>query len=114
MGADGGDGGAQITTDTEEPLPKTLPELLRFYENTLGTLGPILQDSIANAYKAYPIAWIVEAIRAAKMAQVYRWRYVEAILQRWGKEGFQAVPVALPVARDVPVATAQSIRRRYG
>lgn len=109
------DGGIGLHDDNDgEPQPGNLTELLKFYENTIGTLGPILQESIACAYKTYPIAWIVEAIRAAKLAQVYRWRYIEAILQRWSKEGFQAVPVALPVSRDVPAPIANDIRRRYG
>lgn len=105
MGAVGGDGSEEI---------KTLPELLTYYENTIGTLGPILQDSITEAHKSYPIHWIVEAIRAAKSAQVYRWRYIEAVLARWQKEGFQAVPVTLSVARDVPAAVANEIKGRYG
>ncbi len=61
--------------------------IFRLYEENFGPLTPLLADRLRDALERYPEPWIVEAMSLAVARNVRRWRYVEAILERWLTEG---------------------------
>lgn len=69
-----------------EILPQP-PNIFRLYEEHIGPLTPMMADMLREAEQTYPAHWIEEAIRLAVENNVRRWSYVEAILNRWQKEG---------------------------
>ncbi len=69
-----------------EILPQP-PNIFRLYEENIGPLTPMMADMLRDAEQTYPAQWIHEAIRLAVENNVRRWSYVEAILNRWQKEG---------------------------
>jgi DNA replication protein len=75
------------TARVEATLEMERPNLYRLYEENIGPLTPLVADVLRDAEKMYAIEWIEEAIRIAVQNNVRRWRYVEAILQSWQKEG---------------------------
>jgi len=79
----------QPTGETARPAKVYLdrPNIFRLYEEHIGPLTPLLAEQLAEAEAVYPADWIEEAFRIAVAQNVRRWRYVEAILERWQKEG---------------------------
>jgi DNA replication protein len=69
---------------TPQPEPEPLSVL---YEANFGPLTPLIAESIADAQQRYPEAWLARAMKRAVEANVRRWSYVEAILERWRSEG---------------------------
>lgn len=69
-----------------EPPPE-IPNIFRLYEENIGPLTPILSQSLAAAEDEYPPAWVAEAIEIAVKNNKRTWRYIEAILNRWQREG---------------------------
>ncbi|HZD58405.1 MAG TPA: DnaD domain protein [Anaerolineales bacterium] len=63
------------------------PNVFRLYEENIGPLTPMIAEALRDAENTYPASWIEEAIRIAVDNNVRRWNYVEAILDRWQKEG---------------------------
>ncbi|MCL4560572.1 MAG: DnaD domain protein [Chloroflexi bacterium] len=72
---------ANVTLDIERP------NIFRLYEEHIGPLTPMIAESLQEAEKTYPAAWIEDALRIAVENNVRRWRYVEAILHSWQEEG---------------------------
>jgi len=66
-------------------LNKTTPTIA--YEQEIGTLTPRIAEAIREAEGIYPTEWIVEALNLASTNNARSWRYVDAILKRWDKEG---------------------------
>ena len=58
------------------------------YESNVGALTPMIADSITDAVEEYTSAWVVEAIRIATKAEKRSWSYIQAILKRWKRDGF--------------------------
>ena len=79
----------QPTGDKSYPIMLNLekPNIFRIYEDHIGPLSPMIADTLKEAEAAYPGEWIEEAIRLAVENNVRKWRYVEAILERWKEEG---------------------------
>lgn len=75
--------------DEDRPvhLYLTRPNIFRLYEEHIGPLTPLMADQLEEAEAQYPLDWIEEAFRIAVAHNVRRWRYIEAILERWKKEG---------------------------
>ncbi len=75
--------------DPTHPLHLYLerPNIYRLYEEHIGPLTPLIAEQLQEAEATYPADWIEEAFRIAVANNVRRWRYVEAILERWQKEG---------------------------
>jgi DNA replication protein len=71
----------------EVSLDLERPNLYRLYEENIGPLTPLMADALRDAEKTYAIEWIEDAIQIAVKNNVRRWRYVEAILKSWQKEG---------------------------
>ncbi len=59
----------------------------QLYEENIGPLTPLIADALQDAVKTYSEDWIAEAIQIAVENNVRRWKYVEAILASWKKEG---------------------------
>ena len=63
------------------------PNIFALYEDTIGTLTPIIAERLKEAEDRYPPGWIREAFEIAALENKRSWQYVSAILARWGSEG---------------------------
>ena len=77
------------TGDPQLPIALDLerPNIFRLYEDNIGPLTPIIADTLKEAEQTYRTEWIEDAIRIAVENNVRRWRYIQAILESWQKEG---------------------------
>ncbi len=66
------------------PTPSNIFEL---FEQNIGPLTPMIAETLRDAEETYANSWIEEAIQIAVKNNARSWRYVEAILERWQKEG---------------------------
>ncbi|MEK7215883.1 MAG: DnaD domain protein [Chloroflexota bacterium] len=71
----------------QEPAPLPQQDVFSLYEANIGLLTPIIAERLQEAEQEYPAGWVAEAFQIAAVANQRRWRYVEAILQRWKVEG---------------------------
>ncbi|MFC1878518.1 DnaD domain-containing protein [Chloroflexota bacterium] len=75
----------------EEHTPvETLPErpnIFQLYEENIGPLTPLIAEALGEAEDSYHPVWIQDAIRIAVERNKRSWRYVDAILRRWEREG---------------------------
>ena len=69
----------------QEPAAK--PNIFALYEENIGIIGPMMAEALKEAEATYPDAWIEEAFREAVTRNRRNWRYIEAILTAWDKEG---------------------------
>jgi len=106
-GADGGEAGYLLNTETaqrrmeglpvaapreaepsETPPPAgQRPNIYALYEDNIGSLSPLLIDELDEAEQSYSPAWIEAAFREAVANNRRSWRYISRILQRWSIEG---------------------------
>jgi DnaD/phage-associated family protein len=63
------------------------PTIFALYEQNIGMITPMLADQLAEADDLYPADWIEDAFRIAVANNVRRWSYIQAILDRWQREG---------------------------
>jgi DnaD/phage-associated family protein len=68
-------------------IDSTTGAIFKVYENNIGLMTPIMADKINDAIKTYQEDWIIDALKEAVANGVRKWSYVEAILDRWQKEG---------------------------
>jgi len=68
-------------------IDTTTGEIFRCYENNIGLITPIMADKINDALNTYQQDWIIDALKEAVANGVRKWSYVDAILERWQKEG---------------------------
>jgi len=79
--------------DLDAPLavellaPERPPSIYALYEETIGTISPLIADELRAADEDYPEEWIVAAFREAVSLNRRSWRYVSRILERWRDEG---------------------------
>ncbi|MCJ7624535.1 MAG: DnaD domain protein, partial [Anaerolineaceae bacterium] len=75
----------------DDQIPAALenerPNIYRLYEENIGPLTPLIADTLRDAEETYASDWIEDAIRIAVQKNVRNWRYIEAILKSWLKEG---------------------------
>ncbi len=64
--------------------------VFQLYEENIGPLTPLIADALKDAETTYQQNWINEAIQIAVENNVRRWKYIEAILASWKKEGRHA------------------------
>lgn len=57
------------------------------YEQNIGPLTPLISEELRDMAETYPAAWIEEAIRVAVKNNVFRLKYVQAVLERMRTEG---------------------------
>ena len=63
------------------------PNIFKLYEENIGPLTPMVAETLKADEIEYPADWIEEAIRQAVTRNIHNWKYVQAILSRWKKEG---------------------------
>jgi DnaD/phage-associated family protein len=73
--------------EEEPPQPKNIYTV---YSNNIGNITQIIADALDQAEKDYTYDWIVKAIDEAVKNNVRSWAYIETILMRWKRDGFQA------------------------
>jgi DnaD/phage-associated family protein len=71
---------------TVELIPER-PNIYQLYEENIGALTGIIADHLKDAEVEYPPGWVEDAIRLAVVHEKRSWRYIQAILERWRKEG---------------------------
>lgn len=60
------------------------------YEHNIGVLTPLIASALKDAEKTYSPVWITAAIQEAVANNARSWKYCEAILQRWARDGFKS------------------------
>lgn len=75
--------------DRKRPIALELhkPNIFRLYEQHIGPLTPIIAERLQDAEDEYPANWIPEAFGIAVENNVRKWRYIQAILDSWQREG---------------------------
>lgn len=68
-------------------LVEQKPNIFELYEENIGAITPMMADILKEDEKTYPDSWIEQAIEIAIKRNVRNWKYVQAILERWQKEG---------------------------
>ena len=63
------------------------PSIFSLYEDNIGIIGHIVAEELKEAENQYPSTWIESAFREAVLNNKRSWRYVEAILKGWSREG---------------------------
>ena len=63
---------------------------MSFYQNNIGMLTPIIADALQDAEATFGAVWVCEAIREAVRSEARSWKYCEAILKRWQRDGFKS------------------------
>ena len=63
------------------------PNIFELYEENIGPITPMMAEILKEDEKAYPNSWIEHAIEIAVKRNARNWKYVQAILERWQKEG---------------------------
>jgi DnaD/phage-associated family protein len=80
------------------------PNIFDLYEQTIGVLSPLIADELRDAEQIYKQEWIEDAFREAVALNKRNWRYVQAILERWLREGRDS---------EAGAKQAETDRRRY-
>ena len=89
------------------------PNIFRLYEDNIGlSMNPMIADELRAAEEEYPYEWIADAMREAVVNNVRSWRYVEAVLQRWKREGRGARPSGKPGRHTEALTAAELLERR--
>jgi len=68
-------------------LTEERPNIFQLYEENIGAITQMMSEILKEDEKTYPEPWIEEAIRIAITRNARNWKYVQAILKRWKKEG---------------------------
>jgi len=68
-------------------IPAEVPNIFSLYEENIGLLTPMIADELREAEKAYPIAWLKDAIKRAVDENKRKWSYIQGVLERWAREG---------------------------
>ena len=77
-------------------LPANVPtgpyppvDIFRVYHENIGPLTPMIAEALQDAEKSDGPEWICAAIDEAVKNNARSWKYVQAILERWRRDGFQ-------------------------
>jgi DnaD/phage-associated family protein len=74
----------------EEEEPHQPKNIYTVYSNNIGNITQIIADALDQAEKDYTADWIVSAIDEAVKNNVRSWSYINAVLQRWKRDGFKS------------------------
>lgn len=77
----------QLTDRKPVHLQAEPPNIFKLYEDHIGSITPMMADILKLDEAQYPAQWIADAIRIAVVQNARNWKYVQAILERWQKEG---------------------------
>ena len=61
--------------------------IYQLYEENIGPLTPLLSEDLTAAQEEFPHHWVEEAIHIAVQNNARSWRYIDAVLKSWQKEG---------------------------
>jgi len=78
----------EVEGGTAEDVPdQERPNIFALYEDSIGSLAPLLAEELKEAEARYPESWLREAFGIAVAENKRSWRYVSGILRRWTAEG---------------------------
>ena len=86
-GLESGEWQPEPSNSASLPISETRPNIFTLYEQNIGLLTPLMADTLIDAEKTYPAAWIEEAVKIAVERNARNWRFVEAILRSWKEKG---------------------------
>jgi DnaD/phage-associated family protein len=69
------------------PSTEPAPSIYGLYEESIGTISPLIAEELRATEEEYPQEWIEAAFREAAAQNRRSWRYVARILERWRDEG---------------------------
>jgi len=75
------------TTAASRAAEKQNDDAFVFYENNIGGMTPRISEWIKDAISEHSEPVVIEAMDEAVKSNVRRWKYVQAILENWGKNG---------------------------
>lgn len=61
--------------------------IFKLYEDNIGPITPMMADILKMDEATYPQTWIEEAVQIAVKRNARNWKFIQAILERWQKEG---------------------------
>ena len=91
-----------------------LKTISRAYESVIGIINPMIADELREASTAYPVQWIMDAIKESATQNKHSWKYVLAILTRWKAQGNQEAMKPQGFKKPAPVqepAAFEAIRQ---
>lgn len=63
-------------------------EIFKLYEQNFGKISPLMAKNLVQAARDYPVEWVEAAMRECVGYNNLSWKYCEAILKRWQRDGF--------------------------
>lgn len=94
------------------------PRACELYDQTFGKVTQKARRRLYQMCLDYEIAWIEEAFKETQKARATRLNYIEAILERWGRDGYKAprprdarYPPTAAQRRDLP--TEEQLQREW-
>ncbi len=82
------------------PSIKLRPNIFVLYEQTIGSLTPLIADQLRDAEQEFPAKWIEEAFAEAAKQNVRSWAYVKKILDNKSSRGKRDEARGRDVAAD--------------
>ncbi len=92
--------------------PSERPNVFQLYEENIGMLTPLVADELRAAEEEYSSDWLEAAIRETAAANVRSWRYIEAVLERWKRDGRGARQSGKPGRHTEALTAAELLERR--
>jgi len=84
----------------EAPAVKLRPNIFTLYEQSIGSLSPLIADQLRDAEKEFAPQLIEEAFEEAARQNVRSWAYVRKILDNRGRKGKRDETRGRDVAAD--------------
>jgi DnaD/phage-associated family protein len=83
------------------------PNIFQLYESNIGIITPIISEKLKNAEEDFPDDWIEKACEIAVNNNARNWSYIQAILNRWKRDGFT------PNKGDKSDRSSEEARKKY-
>ena len=85
-------GDSEAHLEIGDGLPEDVPDLdkpniFALYEDSIGSISPLIAEELKEAEARYPESWLREAFGISVVENKRSWRYVSGILRRWTAEG---------------------------
>lgn len=102
----------EITTEKAETgTARDEKNVFALYEQNIGMLTPLMADELKEWEKEYPHAWFADAFNEAIQNNVRKPKYIRAILDRWKRDGRDAM--RSPPARRESRGKADQIKDAF-
>jgi DnaD/phage-associated family protein len=72
---------------SKSPKNQEDANIFKLYEENIGLITPIMAEILKEDEEKFPISWIYDAVKIAVERNIRNWKYVQAILESWLKEG---------------------------